>query len=561
MPVSASFAPHGFSASASQLAALKVENSRLHRDNARLLNEVKAKEHGSYEMIQVNNSKLMHQVSTLQQELAKSRDELQKCKQEVLMASRTHAEEVRALQQEIQRLQHEAPAAQAGPVDVVDGGVALEPLPSTDASSPAVTSAADAASSTLGAEGAAPAAEGEESPEAPSTPGRASPIPVVNVQRQRDWTEHQGDQIEHFLRSGAYTLLDAAWLVSFAERFDKTGKPLPPRKSLPSEAFMPLEALKAAGCPYDLLPLFIVSCPWLTPAHPDPRGFYVKLLARAIRPLLANGQKYAVFWDWASVWQAADQSTSDMDPADRQVLQEGIRGLPTLYAHPFVTVLQLTEFPEDYPDGKKPDGHPLWDLPTASNVHAFFERGWCYTEAVWASWPCRQVLDLGLLLRTSEQVEDRRSLFRLCGTDGRMVPMLKDTYKGNVDKKGFLNVKEDEPLLLDMYAKSFAEYFGSVRKLDYSGLRWTDEEVHSLCDVLNSGVLTELEWLHLTSNKITDTGMLEIAEVVASDSLPKCTVIALEGNPGDPTPVNEALIARAAAEKDAQMQKMFPALA
>ena len=37
--------------------------------------------------------------------------------------------------------------------------------------------------------------------------------------------------------------------------------------------------------------------PWLTPAHPDPRGDYIKLVARALKPLLANGQRYALFWE------------------------------------------------------------------------------------------------------------------------------------------------------------------------------------------------------------------------------------------------------------------------
>jgi len=304
----------------------------------------------------------------------------------------------------------------------------------------------------------------------------------------------------------------------------------------------------------------VISSPWLTPAHPDPRGFFLQLVGRALKPLLSNGQKYAVWWDWASILQPADHPLIDLYASEKQQQKAAIQGLPTLYAHPYLTVLQLTTFPPDYPEGKTDEGKPLWDLPTASNTSPYFSRGWCYTEMLWASWPCKRCLDLGRLDKSNESPDDRRSLYRLCEADPRQVPILSEEYKVKLDGCALLNPKEDGPLLIEMYTSAFEAFFSTVRKLDYSSLGWGDDEVVHLCEVLSSGMLNRLEFLHLSSNNISKAGMAALAKVVASGALPACMTIAVEGNPGDATAVFDALKVRVQLAKDAQMQKMWPAL-
>ena len=56
-------------------------------------------------------------------------------------------------------------------------------------------------------------------------------------------------------------------------------------------------------------------------------------------------------------------------------------------------------------------------------------------------------------------------------------------------------------------------------------------------------MLGRLELLHLEYNEIGDEGMTTLASVIASGVLPACRAIVLDGNPGDPTPVQEALAA------------------
>ena len=376
----------------------------------------------------------------------------------------------------------------------------------------------------------------------------AAPIPpVVNVQKQREWAAHKGALIEPFIRSGAYAFVCAEWLVRFAERFAGR-KPLPKRQDLPPDAFMSLEELKAAGSPYELLPIFVVSGPWLLPSHPDPRGDFVRLIARALKPLMANGQRYAVFWDWFSMLQAADSQNSSLDPDEKATQTEALAGLPTLYSHPFVTVLQLTELPADYPDGKDADGKQIWDLPTGGHTSTYFNRGWCWTETMWVSWSGKRPLDLGRLAVSKEPHVDRRTLFKLAySPEALLAPLSPPEYKAELTTKSFLHVKEDEPFLLSTYSKAFEAHFSSARKIEYSDAGWGEEEVLQLCRVLSSGVAPKLEWLHLVDNKINDAAMRELAEMIGKSNspVPNVSAVALDGNPGNATPVLAALAAQA----------------
>ena len=281
------------------------------------------------------------------------------------------------------------------------------------------------------------------------------------------------------------------------------------------------------------------------------------------------------------------------------------------YTHPFVTVIQLTAFPTDYPDGVDEQKKPRWDLPTSTNTAPYYKRGWCWTESLWVGWTGRRPLDLACLMEAgaasvtddnwqppegsesrppipasaasatanrirggaasttvsapaaapsaaneeeseavaaptykieSSHVRNRRTLFRLCESRRTPpAPLTPSEYKAEVVTKAFLNAKEDEPVLIAAYSEAYEAFFSSARRLDYSECGWGEAEVELLCRMLRSGVARRLEYLYLGGNLIHNDGMRAIAEVVNSGAMPLVTAIALDGNPGDASPVLDAL--------------------
>ena len=149
---------------------------------------------------------------------------------------------------------------------------------------------------------------------------------------------------------------------------------------------------------------------------------------------------------WASMLQAAAPDTSHsqqasavayLDEKEKAIQSEALAGLPTLYSHPFVTVLQLTEFPTDYPEGRDADGKPQWDLPTASHVSTFFNRGWCWTETLWVSWSGKRPLDLHRFARhRGEPHRDHRTFIRLSqSAEIPLTPLTPAEYKTELQKR------------------------------------------------------------------------------------------------------------------------------
>ena len=107
------------------------------------------------------------------------------------------------------------------------------------------------------------------------------PMRIVKIgeEEKKRWKELGGRMIENLLFSGAVAVLDAKYLVWLAE----TGGVLQRRQDLSDEAFLSLAELKAAGCPHESLPIVVLSYPWLTPTHPDPRGHTLRLVAKVLK--------------------------------------------------------------------------------------------------------------------------------------------------------------------------------------------------------------------------------------------------------------------------------------
>ena len=288
------------SSSGTQVMALKGEKTQLLREVARLQAAVAAnRDRGSYEQLQVHNSKLVHQMKQLEHEAHTAKQERDRMQEMAQTMQSTLEAEIQSLRQQVEEANQvtleaasdatvapltnkpeveetTAPSATEGGDEDTDAGAAkakAAPTASDPSPAPAPTAAVanyrylkKAEKEKEVEEDGAPSTAAEADAEflAWSAPAASIP-PTVHAQQQREWAAHKGTLIESFIRSGAYAFLDVGWLIRFAERFAGR-KPLPPRQNLPPDAFMSLEQLKVAGCPYELLPIFVVSgCASSTP--------------------------------------------------------------------------------------------------------------------------------------------------------------------------------------------------------------------------------------------------------------------------------------------------------
>lgn len=254
---------------------VNVENSRLHREIARLKRELEAytQEEGQANLmeVQLENARLAQEVSRLKAENAKLRGKVSATTRDACCQA---------------AMPYLSPVVGWSKPD-------LDYVPME----------------------AGPPGGGEDfgGPEIEAV-GRAVRVPhvprpsgKVTATVETTWLEYGGDVIEPLVRSGAVAFVDATWIIEAAaaqltavthavaakkaeevrraaveqtrgghhakqrstsshsklgtEKVTETLQPgaLPPRQRLPPEAFISINELKAAGCPHSGLPLFIVS--------------------------------------------------------------------------------------------------------------------------------------------------------------------------------------------------------------------------------------------------------------------------------------------------------------
>ena len=96
-------------------------------------------------------------------------------------------------------------------------------------------------------------------------------------------------------------LVDAAWLAQLADR----GGVLPRCQEVPTDSVVTLEEMERCNfCFGELLPVLVISCPWLNADHPDEHGVLlqsIKFVLNAFATRAAEeGGKCGVFWDYCS---------------------------------------------------------------------------------------------------------------------------------------------------------------------------------------------------------------------------------------------------------------------
>ncbi|EOD17302.1 hypothetical protein EMIHUDRAFT_244165 [Emiliania huxleyi CCMP1516] len=344
--------------------------------------------------------------------------------------------------------------------------------------------------------------------------------------------EGDGDKVQ----PGDVRLVSLNWLMALAER----GDVLPRRQSLPEEAFLSSAQLRRieegarrgfdrAGLeeafvrlskepspssilgllasffgrkrnPDGLLPIVSISYCWLEAAHPDREGRQLQLLCRKLRGLYGGrgllGADPALFAERLSY---RESRIGEENAAFARMLDNT---MDLWYAHASITVVLLTQLPDELPAG-------------FDRSRTYDTRGWTTFErcsAELGAKPSSPVLAKWKLV-IDVASDDGGAQRRLPTTPKRMATLLAACR--------FTNGADSEAVLA-LYEKTAKAVLGTVKKLDYYGLpllrgdAWTSPAL--LAEALN--YCESLRTLVVLGNRLDDEGMTELAAGLEDGALP-----------------------------------------
>ncbi|EOD31928.1 hypothetical protein EMIHUDRAFT_231166 [Emiliania huxleyi CCMP1516] len=380
------------------------------------------------------------------------------------------------------------------------------------------------------------------------------------------WAALEGDGDK--VRPGDVRLISLNWLMALAER----GGVLPRRQELPEEAFLSsaqlrrieqgarrgfnlsgveeanerlgeepsissLFAFVASYCgrkrnPDGLLPIISVSYCWLEAAHPDREGRQLQLLSRKLRGLyggrglLGACREYGfadmgVFLDWCSGYQKDpllfaerpreyEASRSGEEKAAFGRMLENTMDL--WYAHRSVTVVLLTQLPDELPAG-------------FDRSRTYDTRGWTTFERCSAELGAKPA-SLGFAkwkLVIDVANDDGGAQRRLPATPERMATLLAACRFTN---------GADSAAVLALYEMTANAVLGTVEKLNYMGLplvrgdAWTSPAL--LAEALN--YCESLRHLVILGTRLDDEGVAELAAGLEDSSLPALVTLSVAHN-------------------------------
>ncbi|EOD30873.1 hypothetical protein EMIHUDRAFT_232274 [Emiliania huxleyi CCMP1516] len=408
-----------------------------------------------------------------------------------------------------------------------------------------------------------------EAPCVASAPRMAAAQSTDDGARYREhafvWAALEGDGEK--VRPGDVRLISLNWLIALAER----GGVLPRRQDLPEEAFLSSAQLRrieqgarrgfnSVGHeeaierfikepslssllgwlasffgrkrnPDGLLPIISVSYCWLEAAHPDREGRQLQLLSRKQRGLyggrglLGACRDYGfsdmgVFLDWSSGYQrdpalfaerrAYEASRSGEEKAAFGRMLENTMDL--WYAHASVTVVLLTQLPDELPAG-------------FDRSRTYDTRGWTTFERCSAELGAKPS-SLGFAkwkLVIDVASDDGGAQRRLPATPERMATLLATCRFTN---------GADSTTVLALYEKTAKAVLGTVEKLDYTGLplvrgdAWTSPAL--LAEALNH--CESLRTLVVAGNRLDDEGVAELAAGLEGGALPVLEALYVAAN-------------------------------
>ena len=145
-----------------------------------------------------------------------------------------------------------------------------------------------------------------------------------------------------------------AWVsVEYLKSVSDGGGVLPRRQDVPRDAFLTVEEVKNQA-------LFVLSCCWLTPGHPDPTGFRLKQLLEVLKKENAHPRD-GVFWDWVTLYQRP--RTDDQE----KLFKMGLKASIQVFSSFRVGCIVLPEVPVD------------------CKIAPYWQRGWCYADFLLSS--------------------------------------------------------------------------------------------------------------------------------------------------------------------------------
>lgn len=363
------------------------------------------------------------------------------------------------------------------------------------------------------------------------------PFPSTLLEYQQAlWVRNGGNEIEPLLKTGAFALLDAHWLIAHFE----VGGRIRRRQDLPADAFISINELKAAGSPDGGLALIMVSYCWLQPNEPDPKRFTAGRLAQvlktlgALRPISIHNhaatsfgpggtQRWGIFLDFSSLHQHS--RTRPRCEAEERLFKTALNALDQLYSHPRTLVLRFTALPDGYPSG--------YNLPKDANVAEYGQRGWPVFETACAALVkgSNKCLDVGRLPMSADCPRAYHPLVKACTAgDARPVPQLPEQFDESSTRLRFTNGHEDGPLTRKLYSAAFFQRLGGAKKLGYSHLGWHDADAQQLARIIRAHVLVNVVALDLRFNRFTAEGVRALAASISTETLPRLQTLALDGN-------------------------------
>jgi hypothetical protein len=153
-----------------------------------------------------------------------------------------------------------------------------------------------------------------------------------------DETKYNGSALKRALADTI--LVDAAWLAQLADK----GGLLPRCQEVPTDFVVTLEEMERSNfCFGELLPVLVISSPWLNADHPDEHGVLlqsVKFVLNAFaKRAESEGGKCGVFWDYCSLPQRRLHAFDHLSSTETETFDRAILGVSSWFGHPLTTVL------------------------------------------------------------------------------------------------------------------------------------------------------------------------------------------------------------------------------
>jgi len=282
----------------------------------------------------------------------------------------------------------------------------------------------------------------------------------------------------------------------------------------------------------------VISYRWITPAHPDPHGTVLTMLApmlewyAAQRAVLGFEPDFCVMLDWCSTHQ---EPRSD---DQKQAFERAQKSMDIWYAHWGTMTWLLSSPPPDNSEGAR----------------EYSEGGWTTFEQAVCSAGKLPVycLDMGKFSGggAAQKFEERewrvkyRELFAKEGTrdqnptDAGLKPMIEGTIRPPLASEAFkaeleqkqLTAPQDRSLLSALYNQVTRAMLGSASKLSYSQLRWSASDFKNFGGALNQ-FAGNLETLGLSRAGLDDAGLEGWCAALQEGAMPKLTSLKLDWNP------------------------------